>query len=132
MAVVSSNRMSSRVRTLIAVALILSMLSLILNSYYVLMASHRPSGSVLDSPCQATAEVGKRPAKPSLAVVSVCIPGPRFSSEYINASLSNKQLFCDTWGAKCVLPSGDPYGQPTRVLLIFRKSMFPPYSSRLT
>lgn len=86
-------------------ALILGMLSLILNSYYVLMASQQPS--VRDSPCHITAEeVGKGAGnKLSLAVVSVCIPGPRFSSEYINASLSNKQLFCDRWGAKCVLPS---------------------------
>ena len=39
----------------------------------------------------------------SLAVISVCIPGGRFNTEYIDASLSNKQYFCDKWGAKCIL-----------------------------
>jgi hypothetical protein len=39
----------------------------------------------------------------SLAVISVCIPGDRFNTEYIDASLSNKQHFCDKWGAKCIL-----------------------------
>jgi hypothetical protein len=39
----------------------------------------------------------------SLAVISVCIPGDRFNTEYIDASLSNKQYFCDKWGVTCIL-----------------------------
>ena len=39
----------------------------------------------------------------SLAVISVCIPGGRFNTEYIDASLSNKQYFCDKWGVTCIL-----------------------------
>jgi hypothetical protein len=36
----------------------------------------------------------------SLAVISVCIPGDRFNTEYIDASLSNKQHFCETSGGQ--------------------------------
>jgi len=39
----------------------------------------------------------------SLAVISACIPGKRFSADYVNASLANKQSFCDKWGATCIL-----------------------------
>lgn len=39
----------------------------------------------------------------TLAVISACIPGARFNSKYIDASLSNKQYFCDKWGAECIL-----------------------------
>jgi len=41
--------------------------------------------------------------KSSLAVISACIPGERFSTDYINASLANKQHFCDKWNATCIL-----------------------------
>lgn len=39
----------------------------------------------------------------TLVVLSVCIPGERFSSEYIHASLYNKQSFCNKWGVECIL-----------------------------
>jgi hypothetical protein len=39
----------------------------------------------------------------TLAVVSACIPGPRFNAQFIDASFSNKQYFCDKWGAECIL-----------------------------
>ena len=39
----------------------------------------------------------------SLTVISACIPGKRFKDNYINASLSNKELFCNKWGVECVL-----------------------------
>jgi hypothetical protein len=39
----------------------------------------------------------------TLAVISACIPGDRFDAEYINASLSNKQRYCDRWEAICIL-----------------------------
>lgn len=39
----------------------------------------------------------------SLAVISACIPGKRFSQEYIDASLTNKELFCNKWHAECIL-----------------------------
>lgn len=42
-------------------------------------------------------------ANGTLAVVSACIPGPRFNTQYIDASFSNKQYFCDKWGAECIL-----------------------------
>jgi hypothetical protein len=40
-----------------------------------------------------------------LVLLSVCIPGDRFSSEYIHASFYNKQAFCDKWGVECILSS---------------------------
>lgn len=40
-----------------------------------------------------------------LVLLSVCIPGDRFSSEYIHASFYNKQVFCDKWGVECILSS---------------------------
>ena len=39
----------------------------------------------------------------TLAVVSACIPGPRFNAQFIDASFSNKQYFCDKWGTECIL-----------------------------
>lgn len=39
----------------------------------------------------------------TLAVVSACISGPRFNAQYIDASFSNKQYFCDKWGTECIL-----------------------------
>ncbi len=42
-------------------------------------------------------------ANETLAVISVCIPGDRFDGEYIDASFANKMLFCDRWGAECIL-----------------------------
>jgi hypothetical protein len=39
----------------------------------------------------------------NLVVLSVCIPGERFSSEYIHASFYNKQSFCNKWGVECIL-----------------------------
>lgn len=89
-----------------------------LNSYYLLLttSSHRPTvhdapyaiivstddGNGNSNSLQSTHNTNERP---SLAVVSVCISGPRFTPEYINASLSNKRLFRNRWGAMCVLPS---------------------------
>ena len=43
-------------------------------------------------------------ASPSLAVVSACIPGERFSTEYINMSHNNKLHYCKRYHAKCILP----------------------------
>jgi hypothetical protein len=42
-------------------------------------------------------------ANETLAVISVCIPGDRFDDEYIDASFANKMLFCNKWGAECIL-----------------------------
>ena len=39
----------------------------------------------------------------TLVVLSVCIPGERFSDEYVHASLYNKQTFCNKWGVECIL-----------------------------
>ena len=48
-------------------------------------------------------DVRSSAANETLAVISVCIPGDRFDDEYIDASFSNKMLFCDKWGAECIL-----------------------------
>eukprot|EP00804_Cyclotella_cryptica_P012191 CCRYP_009879-RA/>CCRYP_009879-RA protein AED:0.34 eAED:0.34 QI:0/-1/0/1/-1/1/1/0/275 len=42
---------------------------------------------------------------PSLAVVSVCIPGDRFSQDYINLSHNNKRHYCQRYNATCILPT---------------------------
>ena len=42
---------------------------------------------------------------PSLAIVSVCIPGERFPQEYIDASHTNKLHYCQRYNASCILPS---------------------------
>jgi hypothetical protein len=41
---------------------------------------------------------------PSLAIVSTCIPGPRFSYEYIYVSHMNKRDYCERYNATCILP----------------------------
>lgn len=42
---------------------------------------------------------------PSLAIISVCIPGERFSQYYINVSHSNKLHYCQRYNATCILPT---------------------------
>ena len=103
--------MISRAKALLAATVfILWLSSITLNSYTAITASHQPT--IHDAPCivERTHDIASFNStqtlnRPTLAVVSVCIPGPRFPPEYINVSLSNKRLFCDKWGAKCVLPS---------------------------
>lgn len=59
-----------------------------------------------DNPASRQLNVKRPPSKLSkskLVVISVCVPGKRFSPEYIQASLSNKRKFCNEWGAQCVL-----------------------------
>lgn len=46
--------------------------------------------------------IAKQP--PSLAIVSTCIPGPRFSYEYIYVSHINKRDYCEKYNATCILP----------------------------
>ena len=42
---------------------------------------------------------------PSLAIVSACIPGERFPTEYVNMSQTNKLHYCKRYNAKCILPT---------------------------
>ncbi|KAL3805425.1 hypothetical protein ACHAWO_006229 [Cyclotella atomus] len=99
-----------RIRLAIGAILAFYMVSLILNSYYLLTTTSSHQQTVQDAPCilhSANDDYHSSSSSNSLshkntrmlAVVSVCIAGPRFTPEYINASLSNKRLFCQRWGA---------------------------------
>ena len=69
-------------------------------------AEYTMNGTDFENPASRVLNVKRPPrnlSKSKLVVMSVCVPGKRFSQEYIQASLSNKRHFCDKWGAQCVL-----------------------------
>ncbi|KAL7478555.1 hypothetical protein ACHAW6_004316 [Cyclotella cf. meneghiniana] len=50
-------------------------------------------------------QTGASSTTPSLAIVSACILGQRFSEDYIQISLTNKRHYCQRYNVMCILPT---------------------------